>query len=135
MDVQVFQRQDYASRHCMTDWRNYDKVVLETYLSQVGCRSPYHVTESNYSVCSNKEKMKQSLIWPSDIAMKKFPIPCRSLEKVYSRYDESTIDTIPNGTFEMKFYFNRRYTETVQYPQINAEVGIYSILFEYYTKI
>ena len=129
MDVQVFQRQDYASRRCMTDWRNYDKVVLETHLSNLGCRSPYHVAESNYSVCSNKEKMKQSLIYPSDILMKKFCHPCRSLEKVSYIYEEATIKDIPNGTFEMKFFFNSRYKETVQYPQINAEVGIYNILF------
>ena len=123
-DVEVLHR--YNGRHhlCIEDWRNYDKLALETHLNEVGCRSPYHVSETNRSVCSSKEKMKESLFPISAIFMKKFDTPCRSIEKVYYTYQEAVTKSIPDGTFEIKFHFNSRYKEIVQYQQIDFWVNL-----------
>ena len=127
-DVEVLHRYSGGRHVCVDDWSNYDNIVLDTHLNQVGCRSPYHVSKTNQLVCSSKEKMKESLIYPSNLFMKKFNPPCRSVEKIYYRYQEANTKDIPNGTFEMKFFFNSRYKEIVQYEQVDLGVRLkYSI--------
>ena len=124
-DVEVLHRNNYRKHSCINDWSSYDKIVLEMHVNKVGCRSPYRVSETNQSICSSKDKMNESLIYPGDVIMKKFDPPCRSLEKIYYTYTETSINEIPKGTFEMKFHFNNRYKEIVQYAQIDMGVKLY----------
>ena len=121
-DIEVLQRHKNTNNNCIKDWKNYDKLVLQDYLRKVGCRSPYHDSEIVDKICSKNRKMRKTLIYPSDVVMKRFENPCRSVEKVNYKYLETILDRIPNNTFEMKFKFNSRYKEIVQHEQVDLEV-------------
>ena len=122
-DVEVLQRHQNKNNKCIIDWDKYDEVVLEKHLEKIGCRSPYQNHEGSLrNVCSSKKRMKQSLLYPSDIMMKMFDNPCRSLEKADYRYMEAVSNREAKDIFEMKFIFNGRYREIVQYEQIDLEV-------------
>ena len=122
-DVEVLERHKNKNKNCITDWKNYDEVVLEKHLEKIGCRSPYQGHgESLRNICASKKRMKQSLLYPSDILMKMFDNPCRSLEKADYRYMEEVVNREATEIFEMKFAFNGRYKEIVQYKQIDLEV-------------
>ena len=123
-DIEVLQRHKNIKCNCIEDWKNYDKLSLEKHLKEVGCRAPYHDPELGYEICSDKKNIRKTLLYPSDIIMKRFDNPCRSLEKANYKYLETILDRIPNDTFEMKFKFNSRYKEIVQHEQVDLEVSV-----------
>ena len=121
--VEVLQRHKNKNNKCITEWNNYDQVVLEKHLDKIGCRSPYQGNnESLRNVCSSKKRMKQSLFYPSDILIRMFDNPCRSLEKADYQYSERIIHRYSKDIFEINFQFNQRYKEIRQYEQIDLEV-------------
>lgn len=64
-NIEVLQRNEDLTT-CFKDWRNYDDKVLKSHLETVGCRSPYHILfPTNKSVCTTKEKIKESLLDPN----------------------------------------------------------------------
>ena len=122
-DVQVLQR--FPTRHqpCIDDLKNYDRIAFQTILKKVGCQSPYqYVYGSNYSICSSKEKMQQTLLYPSNRQMRRIHNPCKSLYKVQYKFTESMSTKLPKGVLGMAFHFTYHYKETVQYQQINVGV-------------
>ena len=125
--VQVLHRYQKRNNRCLEDWKNYDKFVLDLQLKAAGCRAPYQISSNLiYPICSEKGKMKETVIHPSNIMMKQFLHPCRSMEQAYYKYTESYSDsdsTIPKGGFRISFYFNTQYKETMQYQQINGQVS------------
>ena len=124
-DVQVLQK--YPTRHqkCIGDWRNYDKNAFKAIFEKVGCQAPYqYIYGTNHPLCPTKEKMKDTILYPSNRQMKRFDYPCRSLHKAQYKYSETMSRSLPNGVFEMAFYFTNQYKETKQYEQIDLGVRI-----------
>lgn len=122
-DVQVLQRYSTRENECLDEWRNYDKVTFKTLLGGLGCQSPYQkFSGMNYSVCSNKEKMKKTLLYPSNRLMRAFENPCRSLETAEYKYSEHLTNELENNTIRMTFNFASNFREIVQYPKINKGV-------------
>ena len=132
MSAQVLHR--YPTRHqtCIGDWRNYDKIAFQKHLKKLDCQSPYqYIYGVNYSICSTKEKIRKTLIYPSNRVMKKFDRPCRSLESVHYKYSETKMNTLPYGVLQISFYFSHQYKEIVQYLQTDIWVSIIISLSTY----
>ena len=125
-DLEVLQRFESKQSTCIKDWRNYDKTILEKHLGNVGCRRPYQESKTIKQICSNANAMSKCGLYPSNIVMKMFNEPCRTLEKADYKFLDSktTSRNIPKDAFDIKFYFNNRYKEIVQYEQIDLEVTI-----------
>ena len=121
-DIEVLQRNEDLTT-CFNDWRYYDEKLLEGHLESVGCRSPYHILfPTNKSICTTKEKIKESLLYPNRYTMRKFDTPCRSLEKAEYKYFENEMESKIGGLFRMQFRFKTNYKEIVQYEQIDVKV-------------
>ena len=45
--VEILQRRNKNSRLCNENWQNYDNIVLQHHIDNVGCRAPYQGNESN----------------------------------------------------------------------------------------
>jgi hypothetical protein len=60
-EVEVLQLHRNKHKNCITDWNNYNEVVLEKHLEKIGCRSPYQSHEKSLrNVCSSKKRMKKA---------------------------------------------------------------------------
>ena len=124
-DIEVLQRLENKDSSCIRDWKNYDQRIMDNHLTRTGCRRPYQKSKVVDEICSNDEKMKKSRLYPSNIIMKMFDEPCRTLEKADYKYLESRTSSLKNVSdeiFEINFYFNFRYKEILQYEQIDLEV-------------
>ena len=122
-NVQVLERIPTRHQSCIEDWKNFDHTAFKTQLSKIGCQSPYHhIYDLNYPICSEKEKMKQSLLFPSNRIMRKFSHPCRSIDSIQYTYSEVISNKLPKGFTQMNFHFTTQYKETKQHFQINFEV-------------
>ena len=125
-DIEVLQRLENKDKACVKDWNRYDQIVMEKHLKRAGCRRPYQESKVINSICSNSEAMEKSSLYPSNIIMKMFDEPCRTLEKADFKFFDSHTSLLkdaPDEIFEVKFYFNFRYKEIVQYEQIDLEVS------------
>ena len=122
-DVQVLQRFPTRRQPCIRDWKNYDRLAFRTILKNVGCQSPYqYIYGSNYSICSTKEKIQQTLVYPSNRQMRRFHNPCKSLYKVQYQLTEWMSTKLPKEVLGITFHFTNEYKETIQYVQIDAGV-------------
>ena len=108
--------------------------MLLTYTFKVYFTFDCFYSNISKEVCSSAKNIRCSLLYPSDIIMKRFKNPCRSLEKASYKSLETILDRIPNDTFEMKFEFNSRYKEIVEQEQVDLEVLILflQICYTYY---
>ena len=124
-DIEVLHRVENKRSSCIKDWKNYDKVVTQQHLRKIGCRRPYQECNEVKNICPNKKAMSESLLYPSNIVMKQFNPPCRSLEKAnYIFLGNKTFkNNLPENVFEIKFFFDYRYKEILQYEQIDLEVS------------
>ena len=123
-DLQVLQRYPTRKNKCIRDWRNYDKILLKKVLERLNCQAPHQqFIGTNYSVCSNKGEMKETLIYPSNRLIRAFEPPCRSLETSHYQYSEETTEKLENDTFRISFHFHSQFKEIVQYPTINKGVS------------
>jgi len=122
-DVVVLQHLSNKNKKCIADWNNYDEVVLDKHLENVGCRAPYQGNNGRLmNVCSTARQMRQSILHIDTKMVKMFDNPCRSLETARYRFMETVSDKEPRDIFEMKFRFNGDYREITQYEQIDIEV-------------
>ena len=131
-NVQVLER--YPTRHqwCIDDWKSYDRIAFETKMQKISCQSPYHyIYGLNHSICSTKEKMKNSLLYPSNRKIRMFSFPCRSIEHIQYTYTESIGKKLPIGVTQMNFHYMTYYKETKQRILIDFEVRKYiKVLFK-----
>ena len=125
-DIEVLDRFENSRSSCSKDWKNYDQVITEQHIREIGCRRPYQESKEVQNICSNQTAMAKCGLYPSNIKMKKFPEPCRTLEKANYKFLDSQTNKkeLPKDAFEVEFFFNYRYKEIVQYEQIDLEVRI-----------
>lgn len=123
-DIEVLDRVENSRSSCSKDWKNYDQAITEQRIKEIGCRRPYQESKEVQKICSSQETMAKSGWYPSNIKMKMFNEPCRTLEKANYKFIDSrtTKKDFPKDAFEVEFFFNYRYKEIVQYEQIDLEV-------------
>ena len=116
--VEILQRRNKHSRLCNENWQNYDNIVLQHHLDNVGCRAPYQGNQSNkVPLCSNIEQMTNAMMIFRSDGYGVQP-PCRSMEKIeytYSEADLSDTKYVERGSFWLIFYIlNPQFKEIVQ---------------------
>ena len=123
-DIEVLDRFENSRSSCSKDWKTYDKLITEQHLRKIGCRRPYQESKEVQNICSNQTAMAKSGLYPSNIKMKMFNEPCRTLEKANYKFmdSKSTKKELPKDAYEIELFFNYRYKEIVQYEQIDLEV-------------
>ena len=126
-DVQVLQRFPTRRQPCIGDWKNYDRLAFRTILKNVGCQSPYqYIYGSNYSICSTKEKIQQTLVYPSNRQMRRFHNPCKSLYKVQYQLTEWMSTKLPKEVLGITFHFTNEYSFVGRiYPILIYKFNLY----------
>ena len=96
-------RQNKPSKPCL-DWNNYDELVFEEMLEEVGCRPMYWNKPTSHPTCKEKEKMKMFVdkfyerYFPIDTNHRDIP-PCLEVQYIKMSYKDlppNTLDTRNN---------------------------------------
>ena len=128
-DVQVLQRHPTRDYDCIEDWKNYDELLFKKVLSDLKCQSPYQeFSGMNYSVCSSKKTMKETLLYPSNRLIRAYNPPCRSLEQSQYEYSEQVENKLKKKMIRMTFTFTSQFQEIIQYRKINEGVSSFQLL-------
>ena len=105
--VEILKRRNKRNSPCETDWEHYDENVLNYHVTNVGCKAPYQLLNKDVPICSSKEKMAEARM-PLNIETKrKYPFPCKAMEKILYTYSEFEIMTNwkGRGKFAVSVYF------------------------------
>ena len=115
-DVQVLHRHPTREYDCIENWKNHDKLLFKKVLSDLKCQSPYQqFSGMNYSVCSSKETMKETLLFPSNRLIRAYNHPCRSLGNSQYEYSGQVEKKLKNKMIRMTFTFTSQFQEIVHY--------------------
>ena len=99
-------RRNKRNEPCELDWRNYDALLLEKHIKNVGCRAPYQQLYQKFPICSTLEQMKNSYF--DDLGSLSLTndynrVPCQVIPDVPYTYPQ-----MPNKT--------QGFTITIVYP-------------------
>lgn len=102
--VEVLKRRTNGKQLCNPNWEKYDDTVLVKHLSQVGCRAPYQFPSKHFPVCHSQEEMAKAKM---DFLSNTFEVnpPCKTIEKLYYTFEESSSPHLDDGQFEVAIYF------------------------------
>ena len=92
-DVEVLRHRNRHKERCIEDWRNYDKVIANAIISEVGCRPPHWNTTSDLAMCTSPDQMKHFKDEPTTAKVQSFDPPCNVIERIQYDYFE---DDYPN---------------------------------------
>jgi len=71
-------RYKHALDNCIQDYKNYDEIILQKHLMDVGCKAPDQITRDDIQVCKTKEEIKKARFLFS--LQGDTPQPCRKIE-------------------------------------------------------
>lgn len=58
--IEILKRRNKHNRKCLTNWKDYDTLALESFLRSVGCRPPYIENYHEIPFCNTKERIKEA---------------------------------------------------------------------------
>ena len=100
--VEVLRRRQKRSRPCSDFWAEHDNEIKTKHSDNIGCRLQYMHLSKNTTFCKHKEQMKKIF----HLRFDDYGVlpPCNTMEKIYYRYTERTLD-VDKDTFAKKGYF------------------------------
>ena len=133
-DIEVLEHRNKGKTPCTTDWKNYDQIVMDAIMKNVGCRPPHWTTAKmkNLQLCSNVDDMK-NFMRPTSVLQNFIP-PCQFIERIHYDYTEDDFATFAN-TFAMRVIHQptdfRKIKQTKAYDleSLVGNVGGYMGLF------
>ena len=67
-------------QNCVKDWKNFDKLLLQSHINSVGCKSPYFGDDYKGALCNNERDNKNAVFYFS--RLRDGIPPCRSFESL-----------------------------------------------------
>ena len=57
---EILRRRNKENDPCIPDEENFDQIVLDDHLENVGCKTPFQISNKSLRICDSKEKMKEA---------------------------------------------------------------------------
>ena len=113
--TEVLERRNKYRYPCTMDFPDFDNLIKESVLNEIGCKPPYWNSSSLLPLCTNQKKMKKSTNLITKLLYRDAEryatlksLPCRGLERIqYDSVDEQLSDDDPalNGSLTILFEF------------------------------
>ena len=118
--LEVLNRRNKRNDPCVPDELDFDGIILEQYLEEIGCKPPYHRTDKSLKVCDSEEKMKET---SEDLIGKEKPRKaCTSATTLTFTYDE--IDNNRNEFFDVQLSYPHKLKEVVMVRAVDLQTVI-----------
>ena len=112
-----FGQWDYIS-----DDLNFDQMIIDEHLQEVGCRTPNQKTSKNLKLCSSNEKMKEASY--DLIGKKKSMKSCTTMSTITFAYEENNVDLNGSDWFHLQIHYPDQYKEIVMIRAVDIETVI-----------
>ena len=121
--IDILKRRNKQNDPCIPEGYNFDQILLDDYLEEVGCKAPYHRTNKSLEICVLKEKMKEASF--ELLRTKKQMKACTTASILTFKYDEAEIYGDGADFFLVSLEYPNEYRETrmVQAIDIQTVIG------------
>ena len=122
--MDILKSRNKISHECIDDGIKYDEYVMKNHIERFGCKPLYLNIFGNYSVCSGKEKLRQTIFDYSVIQNMSIK-PCTTVQNVNYRYEEADYENkrIQNR-FTIEIVFPDSFKEIVQVKAVDIQTVI-----------
>ena len=118
--LEILKRRNKRNDPCVPDELDFDGIILEQYLEEIGCKPPYHRTGKSLKVCDSEEKMKET---SEDLIGKEKPRKaCTSATTLTFKYDEN--DNNRNEFFDVQLSYPQKLKEVVMVRAVDLQTVI-----------
>ena len=80
--IEILRRRNKKSDPCLSNWRNYDDILLWKHIRNAGCRAPYQKPYRDFHICKTQEEMKKSLFDWQKLQIGNLPLPCQEIPDI-----------------------------------------------------
>ena len=133
LSIETVVRRNKRNEPCFLDWMNYDNLLLQKHLKDVGCRAPYHKTTHNFPICNTFEQMKKSYIDIGLLPRDYLLVPCQDILEVPYRYSKSPFAKEKGFSIDVNYPSNNvktvRQSQAVDVHTLIGNIGGYIGLF------
>ena len=119
--IEFLRRRNSHQRKCMTDWKNYDKMVLSKDMESKKCRAPYHVPGHDLKKCNTLEELKTAKTDFLEVRKKYFPKPCHRISKADMSY-------YVHSCYQLNFRVILTYPEEIKIITQSKEIDFHALL-------
>lgn len=123
-DIEVIRHRNKAKQRCVEDWRNYDQMIMNDIIQEVGCRPPHWNTTLDLSLCSTPGEMQYFKDQPTTAKVQSFDPPCNVIESIRYSYFEDDYPTQTEGIENGSFLY---VLKEIKIHMINISTFIYNL--------
>ena len=120
--LDILKRRNKRYNPC-TDDQNFDQIILDEHLENVGCKASYHRTNKSLKVCDSEERMKKAQF---DFYLNEKPKKaCTSASTLSFTYDECDVhDSNISDLFSVALFYPSEYKEIIMKKEIDLHTLI-----------
>ena len=122
--MEILRRRDKKHDPCITNWKDYDNVLMKGHASKVECSTPYLI-ESSKPICSSAVKMNESR-YDVDLMRETFK-PCQGMSNVEIDYLDLGVNathiTGPGLQLSIEYPSEVKIITQVRSVDLNALIG------------
>ena len=129
ISFEILKRRNKKHEPCISNWKSYDDIIVESHMEKVGCRAPYQKLFKNLSICQNVDEMKRSTFNGHALARDKFDVPCQEMPDINYKHLFHYEEIAENGTkkFSIFLQFSQRGKVISQLRAIDGQTLIGNI--------
>ena len=121
--TEILRRRNKRGDPCITNWKDYDNILMNEHIDRVGCSNPY--LGQSKAICSNATKLKESSYDLNRIRTK-FK-PCQEMSNIEIQYIDRGINLTANATFSMVIEYPTELKLITQAPSVDLHALIGNI--------
>ena len=120
--VEILKRRNKPGDPCISDDLNYDDIILNDHVRNVGCKAPYQTTISNWKICESKDEIKKA--YYDVMKYSTLKKPCTSSAPITFNFEE--VDRFINGSdwFHVNIVFPDQFKEIVMVKAVDIHSAI-----------
>ena len=121
--TEILRRRNKRGDPCITNWKDYDNILMNEHIDRVGCSNPY--LKQGKAICSNATKIKESR-YDMNIIRRKFK-PCQEMSNIEIQYIDKGISPAANATFSLWIEYSSDLKLITQAPSVDLHALIGNI--------
>ena len=122
LQVEILKRRNKEKDPCISDDLNFDQIILDDHLNNIGCKGPHQKTSQRLNICSSTEKMNEANF--DLVVKKKMKKACTSASTLGFNYHEVDVSLKGSDRFYVKIHYPYQYKEIVMIQAVDIETVI-----------
>ena len=120
--VEIVRRRNKNTNRCISDASNYDDMVLDDHLDEVGCNLPYQKWNKNLKECESMEELRRAKY--DVFRNKRSKVACTTTASIIFTFEEEYYDWKGSDWFHIYIMHPHHIKEIVMVKAVTIQTAI-----------